>query len=228
LIQLPVGGVFAAPLPNKNRAVLGPGTGLGVAHLQAVNEGYHIVATEAGHAGFGCPPQYARLANYLEQFHGSSYLGMEAFVSGPAIANITGFLSQECRAGRGFSVYLPPLVVDPFIGVLEKTSPADLPSLVSANTGNSPICFAAMNLFFEFLAIACSSVALQSLSLGGLFLAGGILPKNIESLYRGPFLQNFTRNWKKQAILAQIPLYLVLDYTISLIGCAAAARERLF
>ncbi len=54
-------------------------------------------------------------------------------------------------------------------------------------------------------------VALQFLSVGGIYLAGGIAPKILSVLKQGEFMKAFTDKGRFQELLEKIPVHVVLN-----------------
>src|SRR5690606_16934590 len=80
------------PLPERGTvSVIGPGTGLGVAHFYRYAGGYHVQATEGGHIDFApVDPIDDRLLARLREKH--RRVSLERVVSGPGIVEIRAVL----------------------------------------------------------------------------------------------------------------------------------------
>jgi glucokinase len=67
------------------------------------------------------------------------------------------------------------------------------------------------------------NLALKLLPYGGLYLAGGIAAKNLALMQSGEFIQAFTRKGRMGALLERIPVHVVLEPQVGLIGAALFA-----
>ena len=91
-----------------------------------------------------------------------------------------------------------------------------------------PRCSLTMELFCEYYARKVSSLASVFLPSGGIYLAGGISSKNEDFLVESNrFMRIFERNYAPhiQEFLADLPVMIVRNYSISLIGAANAAIQ---
>ena len=74
--------------------------------------------------------------------------------------------------------------------------------------------------FARFYGRCAKNFALEVLALGGVYIAGGIAAKNPD-IFRGElFLSEFLNNEKMKFLLEKIPIYVVVDYNVSLYGAA--------
>ena len=202
-------------VPKATIAVLGAGTGLGMSILTYDHEKdlYIPHPSEGGHVDFAPKDQLEiQLVDYLkEKVTGGSHPGFERVVSGQGITNIYNFL-REIRYER-------PTDITKMIDALpDKRKPAQ----IQKHTYNSITCKKAIDMFIEFYARAARNLALTALAKGGIYIAGGIAPRMIDCLKDKRFMQEFEKNDKQASILKEIPVYVVMDYNISLIGCCNA------
>ena len=58
---------------------------------------------------------------------------------------------------------------------------------------------------------------------GGIYLAGGILAKNLSHIQTEVFRQHFEENDRHRDILQAIPIWVITNYDVSLFGAAFAA-----
>lgn len=140
--------------------------------------------------------------------------GAEAAVSGPGIAHIFQFLVE---AGR--------CPATPEAGAILALPEAERPQAIARNAAD-PACARAMELFVELYGRVCAELCAVFMPTGGLYLAGGIAAKNAERLLgQHRFMASFERNYRSHldAICRTTPVYLVMDYAVSLYGAADAA-----
>lgn len=82
-----------------------------------------------------------------------------------------------------------------------------------------------MQLFIDIYGSEAGNLALKLLPYGGLYLAGGIAAKNLALIQTGEFLQAFHRKGRMSSLLERVPVYVVLDPQVGLIGAALYATE---
>jgi glucokinase len=72
-------------------------------------------------------------------------------------------------------------------------------------------------MFKRAYANFAKNTALDGLALGGVYIAGGIAPKNKE-IFDKEFVKIFEYSHKMGHVLKKIPIYLILNYDIGLLG----------
>ena len=205
------------PAAQGNASVVAAGTGLGQAGLFWDGQRHHPFATEGGHGDFapGDDREIALLCHLRQRFARVSW---ERLVSGPGIASIHEFLVHSAGAE-------PP---DWLLRELEAGDPAASIAAAAAQ-GRCALCVAAMDLFWRLYGREAGNTALKHMALGGVYLAGGIAPKNLEALRTGPFLEAFLAKGRVAALMQRIPVKVILAGEAPLYGAAlfaAAARDR--
>jgi glucokinase len=201
LACLPVGGsaVLQAGAPGAQGplAVLGPGTGLGAALVLAPGRRQVVVATEAGHADFA--PVAARDWALREA------LADEA-------APVT---AERVLRGDGIAQLYRALG-----GAAQDTA------TVCARRGDDPRAAEAIAWYMQLLGRFAGSLALTVGATGGVYLAGGVLPRLAGLLPGSGFVAGFNDRGPLAAYARAIPVRLVVDSGAALGGAAlAAARD---
>lgn len=195
---LPIGGGRA--VPEAPMLVLGPGTGLGVA---AFLPGAGLaVPTEGGHVGLA--PTDARedaIVAALRARDGRA--GAEEVLSGRGLA----FLHATLARLRGAEVPV-----------------RDAPAVLAA-AQDCPVAAEAVEVFLGLLAGLAGDLALAWGARGGVFLAGGILPRIAARLDAAAFRRRFEAKAPMQGWMAEVPLHLVRHPGPAFLGLAALARE---
>jgi glucokinase len=74
--------------------------------------------------------------------------------------------------------------------------------------------------FARFYGRCARNFALEVLALGGVYIAGGIAAKNPDILQGESFLSEFLKHETMKFLLEKIPIYVVVDYNVSLYGAA--------
>lgn len=198
------------PIPG-NRALLAPGTGLGEAVLAWDGERYRPFATEGGHCDFGpADDEQAALWRFVAREQG--HVSWERLASGGGLVTILRFLLEREGAET------PPWLHD-------EMAHGDAPARISerARKLGDPICVAALDLFFSLLGAEAGNLALKSLAVGGVYLAGGIVPKLLPELERSAFAQAFAGKGRMASLLRAIPIHVVTDPRLAFLGAMARA-----
>jgi glucokinase len=188
---------------NRRRALIGAGTGLGMA-LLASSEGQPLaLASQGGHADFAPrDQQQIDLLHFL--LPTCRRVSLEMLLSGQGLTRLYAFISQRAPG-------------DP-----------DLPDAhaisLAADAGEIP-AIEALQLFARLYAAAAGNLALTSLPFGGLYLSGGIAPKMLAYLQHGEFRAAFCDIPPMQAVLESIPVHVVLDEFLGLHGAMQVAAQ---
>jgi glucokinase len=191
-----------------NACVVAAGTGLGQAGLFWDGSAHHPFATEGGHTDFAPTDEREfALLGYLQARFGR--VSWERVVSGMGIASLYGFLLERHR------------VVTPD-WLAAEIAAGDLAAAVAAaaTAGRCPVCVETMELFFGLYGREAGNVALKHMALGGVYLAGGIAPKNLEALRHSGFLAGFLDKGRMESLMRRMPVRVVLRDDTPLLGAA--------
>lgn len=206
----------AGPRRLGNVAVIAAGTGLGEALLAWDGERHHAVASEGGHGDFA--PRDEReieLFRFLRAEVGD-HVSYERVLSGPGLHDVYRFL---CTTG-----FAPESV-----RLTERLAAGDPAAAIShaALEDGDPLCLETLRLFCGIYGAEAGNLALRVMSLGGVFVGGGIAPKILPILREGAFLRAFTAKGRFRGVLEQIPLWVVLEPLAPVLGAAHYARRLL-
>lgn len=194
------------------RVVLGAGTGLGVAWMAWQGNGYAVHGSEGGHIDFAPSNdlQYA-LLDYLQQRHG--HVSYERIVSGPGIVAVYEFL---CDSGRGL----------PSDALKEAMAAREGAAAITRFAGQGEsVAVQTLELFVEIYGAFAGNLALIALPRGGIYIAGGIAAKMPERMQDGRFLRAFRAKGRYEGLMQRIPVYLITNPHIGLLGAAAVAAR---
>ncbi|HEU4334682.1 MAG TPA: glucokinase, partial [Candidatus Eisenbacteria bacterium] len=105
----------------------------------------------------------------------------------------------------------------------------DLPGVVSRNglAGSCRACAEALGVFVAIYGAEAGNVALRGLATAGVYLGGGIAPRILESLRSETFERAFRRMPPHEALLARIPVWVILDDRTALWGAVRHAARSL-
>ena len=182
-------------------AALGPGTGLGGATVQRSSNGWLATACEPGHAGLS-PASDLELALFQGLLRERDNVYAELLVSGPGLQRLYQTLAEV----KGRSA--------------EELSPAEVSERALA--GSDALCEEALTLFCGLLGSVCGDFLLSTGAYGGLFLAGGIVPRMIPFLQASPFHKRLCNKGAMGDLLEQVPVYAITVEQPGLIGAAHA------
>jgi glucokinase len=196
--RMPVGGGSAAP--GAPLAVLGPGSGLGVSGLVAGPAGWLALTGEGGHATMS--PATDRESAVLDHMRRRfDHVSAERVLSGPGVVNLYNTLAEiDGVPSKGYSA---AQVTD--LGM----------------RGEDPVCVEATAMFCAMLGTVAGNLALTLGARGGVFIAGGIVPRLGRYFADSPFRARFQAKGRFEAYLMAIPTYVVTQPLAAFLGCAA-------
>lgn len=181
-------------------AVVGPGTGLGVAGLVWSGKDYIVNPGEGGHVTI--PARSFREYELIDQLHYKyRHISAERVCSGKGLVNLY-------NAIRSF----------------DEISIADAPDLEpeqvakKALSGECKICEEALDLMYGFLGTIAGNLALTYGAHGGVYIAGGITTKLGDYIHKSRFRDEFVRKGRFENYLGDIPTYLITHDNIAFVG----------
>lgn len=191
------------PEPESSRVVLGPGTGLGVAGLVHARRIWIPVPGEGGHVDIG--PRTARdfeIFPHLEAIEGR--ISAEQMLCGRGLVNI--YRAIAAAGGETASVSDPAVIT------------------AAGLDGTDPIAVETLDVFVTCLGRLAGDLALVFMSRGGVYLTGGIAQKIVSALKNGKFRAAFEDKAPHSALLAAMPVFVIMNPLAALNGLAAFAR----
>jgi glucokinase len=191
------------PLEGAPRVVLGPGSGLGVAGL--ISDGT-VVTSEGGHATFpGASRREDAILDYIREQYG--HVSAERVLSGPGIENLYTAISHV----DGMPV--PPR------HAVQITN--------AALSDECPVSVATIDLFCAWLGSFAGNVALMFGARGGVYIAGGIVPRIVNRLERSDFRRRFEDKGRLRAYLKPVATRVIVHPTASFLGLRLLAEQHL-
>ena len=179
------------------KAVLGPGTGLGVACLANSSRDPVIITSEGGHATLaGTCEREDRIIQYLRGKFG--HASAERAISGGGLEN----LYQAIAAVDGLTVGSP--------------SAAEITN--HALTRDCEIAYEALHTFCAFLGSFAGNVALTFGARGGVYIAGGISPRILKFLAGSEFRSRFESKGRFRSYLESVPSYVIVHPAAAFLG----------
>ena len=191
-------------LPHTGRiSIVGPGTGLGVAHVGRDESGYSVQATEGGHVDFA-PVDVVDDA-VLERLRKRHLrVSVERVVSGPAIVDI--YETLAAMQGK------PVAIQD------------DTEIWTAGIAGEDPLAVGAIERFCMSLGSVAGDIALVQ---GGdsVVIAGGLGLRLKDVLSRSAFANRFCAKGRYEGMMASMPVKIVIHPQPGLYGAAAAFAQ---
>ena len=182
-----VGG--GAADPDAPKALIGPGTGLGVSGLMPSGAGFVPIAGEGGHVSLSARTdmEWAVIAQ-LARLHG--HVSAERVLSGPGLV---GLYLALCHV-KGWSPQAAP-------------DPADITR--RALSGQDAQCAAAVAMFFDFLGTVAGDLALTLGARGGVYIGGGVVPRMADAFEASGFRRRFEDKGRFAGYLSEVPVWLI-------------------
>ncbi|MEV4801594.1 glucokinase [Nonomuraea sp. NPDC049421] len=195
---------LGGPPPGDGvKAVLGPGTGLGVGALAPSEHGWVPVPGEGGHVTVPVvEPREFEVVRALRS-QGVPHVVAEHLLSGPGLVR----LHRALALVNG--VTAPDLTA------------ADIVARV-----DDSLCAETIEMFCALLGGFAGNVALTLGARGGVYLAGGVLPRIVERVCGSAFRARFEANPDMAAYLAGIGTSLIVAAQPGMTGAAAWLSQR--
>ncbi|NRA71026.1 MAG: glucokinase [Gammaproteobacteria bacterium] len=197
--------IHAAPgEPDAPRVVCGPGTGLGLAQLVKVNGFFECLSGEGGHVEFAPANQrqIALLSYLMNEFERVS---AERLLSGQGIVNIyqaLAFIDGEVPQSFDASQISQ--------GFTHKTD---------------KLCIETMEIFYQVLAQFVGNIVLTSGAFGGVYIAGGIMPRIIDHIDFEKFIEAYSHKGRFKNYVLKSPVYLITESQPGLIGASVYLKQ---
>jgi glucokinase len=186
--------------------VLGPGTGLGVSGLVPHLDGeFTALSGEGGHVSLA-PGNEREISLLFQLMQTYGHVSAERVLSGPGMETLYAALGA--------------LDGSPETG---KPTAADIARM--AQDGASPLAQETVEVFTGLLGSVAGDLALTLGAQGGVYLAGGILPRWGDLLNQRLLRHRFEAKGRFKTYLAEIPLYLITAPDVALIGLTSLARR---
>lgn len=198
-------------VPGGVIAVVAAGTGLGQAYLIWDGSRYRAYPSEGGHADFA-PANALEAQLLLHLLNRFKHVSTERVCSGIGLTNIYAFM-KEHRHGEE-----PDWLAEKLAAVRDT-----VPVIVNAALNEdrpSKLCQATLNMFVSILGAEAGNLVLRMMASGGIYIGGGIPPRIISALQRGPFMEAFRHKGRMSWLMEEIPVHLILNHRAALMGAA--------
>jgi len=187
-------------------AVIGPGTGLGVAGVVRAGDRWLALPGEGGHMTLAPADDFesAVLSQARKEF---PHVSAERFLSGIGLPTLCQSVAAVMGQGEDVSALPTEQIV------------------ARGLSGESPACVRTLELFCALLGGFAGNVALTLGSRGGVFIGGGIVPRLGERFFQSEFRRRFEAKGRFESYLAGIPTALITDTLAALAGAAQALEQ---
>ncbi len=193
------------PAQGAPMGVIGPGTGLGVSGLIPAGEGkYAALAGEGGHVGLA-PASIREIAIYTRLMMPRGHVPAETVLSGPGLELL----------------YATIAAID---GAQVETALSAADIIRAARDGGNATAQEAIQLFTGWLGAVAGDLALTLGARGGIYIAGGMVPR-LGGLFNAvAFRHRFEAKGPYKSYLAAIPAWLITHEYPGLVGLASLLR----
>lgn len=200
---LPISNRSSKPVcDGAPNLIIGPGTGLGVASLIHTPGGWQAVAGEGGHVDFA--PRTTR-----DQIILDNLLNKQGF---------TRVSAEDLLSGRGIERLYR---AHTWLETQEDTEKVDREIIRLALEENDAICLRVLEHFCDILGGVAGNAALTLGARGGVYIAGGLIPRFPDIFKSSLFRQAFEDKAPLIDYMKDIPVYAVLAEQPGLLGAAA-------
>ncbi len=205
LVSLNVG----VAVPGATRGVIAAGTGLGEAILFWDGSSYQVAAAEGGHADFA--PRTERQIEFFRYLKRQLvHVSCEEIVSGRGFRRIHEFLEAAVRHES--------------FDTVGGNAASEITQRALAQSCD--VCEETLAFWIEMYGALCGNFTLQTMSLGGLYVAGGIAVKLLPVLQQGQFFEEFCGTGKLSPELSRVPVFVVTNEDAPMLGAAYHAGSR--
>jgi glucokinase len=193
----------ALPRAQGTLAVIGPGTGLGVAGVVQTGAGWQALPGEGGHATLAAADDFeAALLQHVRRTY--RHVSAERLLSGIGLPT----LHEAVAAVRG-----------------ERGEALAAPQIVERGlAGDDAPCARTLDVFCALLGSFAGNVALTLGARGGVYIGGGIVPRLGDRFFASRFRERFEAKGRFQGYLQAIPTALITDTQAALTGAAGALQ----
>lgn len=210
--------------------LVGAGTGLGECYLTPNSDGtLHAFPTEGGHVEFA--PRTVlenELLSFLQRRLNTNpdldiselemlpRVSVERLVSGKGLENIYEFLREK----------FPDQVDEGFDTDYNESN--ERGKLIGGEKYNYKLFKRTLEIMFDVFGGEVGNCALKYLPYGGIYIAGGIAPKNVEFINgsESEFMHRLRDKGRMSSIMGAFPIYVVMQEDLGLRGAHAVASQR--
>ncbi|MDC3092176.1 glucokinase [Prochlorococcus sp. AH-716-M18] len=213
-------GTFSKGANNDLHAIVGAGTGLGIARGIISERRVKVLASEGGHVEYSPKSKLEwELKVWLKNYLKVERISSERIVSGIGLSRIAEWrLSKSDAKNHPLQKYFKEIKIT---DTLRRELPEKICTL--SNEGDQ-LMTEVERIWLDAYASLLGDIALQELCFGGLWISGGTAPKHFKNFKSELFMKQFFDKGRLKDILKTIPLKVILDEDFGLFSAACRAK----
>jgi glucokinase len=198
--------------PFANAVVIAAGTGLGEAGLFWRDQELFSIESEGGHADFS-PMDFRDWELFCDLKKRYGHVSFERILSREGILSLFSFLQKKAKKQTVFS--------------LNPEQKKDVSKMIIENAVEEKDAIAKETLlwFCSLYGREAGNLALKFLSLGGVYIAGGIAPHIVNIMKESSFVSSFLSKGRFSGLLRKVPIKIILNERAPLLGAAYFSRK---
>jgi len=201
------------PVKLSRKAVLGASTGLGESIIAWLGHSDFVLPSEGGHVDFAARNELEwDLKKFVKRKTGR--VDVETVVSKKGLHRIYQFLTQTGHVKESDRVKKLLKKKDSYLVIADE-----------ALKGRDPACKKAVDMFTSFYGSEAGNLAITAKTNGGVFLVGSLSRLLAKKLKSPIFKKSFEDKSKMKTLLKNIPVYIVMNEDVALLGAANLASK---
>ena len=205
---------------NDLHAIVGAGTGLGIARGIISGKEVKVLASEGGHVEYSPKSELEwELKIWLKNYLKIERISCERIVSGTGLSRIAEWrLSKPDAQNHVLQKYLKEIKIS-------DSARKELPEKIcKLSREGDQLMIEVESIWLGAYASLLGDVALQELCFGGLWISGGTAPKHFKNFKSDLFMKQFFDKGRLKDILKTIPVKVILDEEFGLFSAACRAK----
>ena len=205
---------------NDLHAIVGAGTGLGIARGIISGKKVKVLASEGGHVEYSPKSKLEwELKIWLKNYLKVERISCERIVSGTGLSRIAEWrLSKPDAKNHPLQKYLKEIKI---FDAARKELPE---KIYNFSKEGDLLMMEVEGIWLGAYASLLGDVALQELCSGGLWISGGTAPKHFKNFKSDLFMKQFFDKGRLKDILKTIPMKVILDEEFGLFSAACRAK----
>ena len=201
-------------------AIVGAGTGLGIARGLISENKVKVLASEGGHVEYSPKSELEwDLKTWLKNSLNIERISCERIVSGTGLSRIAQWrLSKSDAKNHPLQKFFREIKIS---DSLRKELPEKICNL---SKEGDQLMIEVESIWLSAYASLLGDIALQELCLGGLWISGGTAPKHFKNFKSDLFMKHFLDKGRLKDILKTMPLKVILDEEFGLFSSACRAK----
>jgi glucokinase len=205
---------------NDLHAIVGAGTGLGIARGLISGNKVKVLASEGGHVEYSPKSEFEwDLKTWLKNSLNIERISCERIVSGTGLSRIAEWrLSKSDAKNHPLQKFFREIKIS---DSLRKELPEKICTL---SKEGDQLMIEVERIWLGAYASLLGDIALQELCFGGLWISGGTASKHFKNFKSDLFMKQFFDKGRLKDILKTIPMKVILDEEFGLFSAACRAK----